>query len=114
MKTKLLGYCAVDSGQILLVDPCYLKAWEDGEAFPKPNKKGKVAMNHYATCCEITGMKNQGGEILVSGIAGTGVVASSGIGDGRYPVYANYINVGKSMGAKKDDWRMSSLTIKFL
>ena len=109
LKRKLLGYCAVDSGQIVIVDPCYLSEWKDGEAFPEfPN----ILANHYATCCALTTKnKNQGGEILVSGVGGTGVVASSGLGDGSYPVYANYTNIGTK---SKPDIRIKSLTIEFL
>ena len=30
----LLGYVSVDSGQLILVDPCYLKDWRDGDLPP--------------------------------------------------------------------------------
>src|SRR3990167_9812136 len=99
MKRKLLGYCAVDSGQILLVDPCYLSEWVDGEY---------EGDNHYAIACHTTMGKDQGGEMLISSIAGRGVVASSGLGDGNYPVYAHYVNIGTE---SKPDIRISKLTI---
>ena len=102
MKRILLGRCAVDSGQILLVDPCYLSNWKDGEH--DDNK------NHYGQCCEMSQNIIGGGEILVSGIAGMGVVASSGLGDGNYPVYAEYANVGSK---SSPDIRIKSLTIDF-
>lgn len=84
---ELLGYCAVDSGQLIVVDPCYLKEWKDGEY-------GK-ADNHYGMACAATSSKAQGGEVLVAGIAGTGVAFSSGWGDGSYPVYAHYDKDGR-------------------
>ena len=31
IKKEIIGYCAVDSGQILLTDPCYLKDWINDE-----------------------------------------------------------------------------------
>ena len=109
-KRKLLGHCGVDSGQIIIVDPCYLSEWEDGEAFPDISK-GQES-NDYAACCEITTRnKDQGGEVLVSGIAGKGVVACSGYGDGNYPVYAEYENTGSE---SEPDIRIKSLTIEFL
>jgi hypothetical protein len=79
----LLGYCAVDSGQLIVVDPCYLNNWKGGDY-------GKN--NDYTRACEITRNDDQGGEILVTGQAGIGVVFSTGWGDGSYPVEAEYEN----------------------
>ena len=31
MSKKLIGHIGVDSGQILIVDPCYLNEWKDNE-----------------------------------------------------------------------------------
>ncbi len=82
-ETKHIGNVAVDSGQILMVDPCYLGEWKDGEH--------DDLKSHYGQACHLTSnTKKQGGEIIVSGVAGTGVVASSGYGDGHYPVIATY------------------------
>ena len=30
LETKVLGHCGVDSGQIFITDPCYLKHTEQG------------------------------------------------------------------------------------
>lgn len=87
MSRTLLGYCGVDSGQLIVVDPCYLKEWKDGEY----NKSD----NHYGLACDATLSEAQGGEVLVAGIAGTGVAFSSGWGDGCYPVYAHYNSDGR-------------------
>ena len=82
-ETIHIGNVAVDSGQILIVDPCYLSEWKDGEY-------GDLK-SHYGRACHLTSdTKNLGGEMIVSGIAGTGVAASSGYGDGLYPVIATY------------------------
>lgn len=85
---KLLGYCAVDSGQLLIIDPCYLSEWRDGEAFP--DERSTDAGNHYSEACKITTKEEGAGQINVSSVAGDGVVFSSGYGDGNYPVYGYY------------------------
>lgn len=111
LKRKLLGYAGVDSGQILIVDPCYLSEWKDGEFHPTDTDPKNIIANHYNTCCHTTMSKNQGGEILVSGVGGFGVCCSSGSGDGSYPIYAEYTNIGSK---SKPDIRIKSLTIEFL
>ena len=78
---KLLGYAAVDSGQLIIVDPCYLKSWKDGSA--------EDTTTHYGKACDITNNAQRGGEITVSHIAGNGVVFGTG-GDGNFAVYAHY------------------------
>jgi hypothetical protein len=78
---KYLGNVAVDSGGILIVDPCYLHDWRDGEYGDD---------NHYTKAGVARDGVNMGGEIIVTGIAGTGVSLSSGYGDGCYPVVATY------------------------
>ena len=80
MKKDILGYVCVDSGQVIIIDPCYLHEWKDGESDDKKS--------HYVKCCDITLSKKRGGEVLVSGVAGNGVVSGTYYGDGVYPVYA--------------------------
>ena len=109
-KRKLIGHCAVDSGQLLVVDPCYLSEWKDGEFQPDDTDPKNVVASHYNTCCHLTMNNNQGGEILVSGVGGFGVCCSSGLGDGSYPVYAEYMNIGTR---SKPDIRISKLIIDF-
>jgi len=84
----LLGHCGVDSGQILLIDPCYV--WDDNFDYLK-EPTGKP----YDTACRITLDKHYG---EVEG----GVVTSTLWGDGRYPVYGHVI-----------DGRVDSVTIYF-
>lgn len=106
MIKKLIGYCAVDSGQLIAVDPCYLKDWKDGE-FASINAEGeREEDSHYARACKQTLSKEGGGEVLVSGSAGVGVAFSTGWGDGNYPVYAHYGN-GDNVG------RIMKVTIEF-
>lgn len=76
---KLIGYCAVDSGQILMTDPCY--------ALPEAGKSNNDTL-HYTDLIEL-GRKNnwESQEVLVTSVAGTGVNIAGFGGDGSYPVY---------------------------
>lgn len=78
---RKLGEVGVDSGGLIIVDPCYLSKWKDGEY-------GKN--NHYTKACKARDNENRGSEVLVSGVAGNGVSFTSGYGDGVYPVLAHY------------------------
>ncbi len=91
----LLGHAAVDSGQLIIVDPCYI---EDGL--------------DYEAVCKVTleaSRDEQGGPYLARGIAGFGVVTSTGFGDGNYPVYAEVVDKGDGWGQ-----RVASVTVEFL
>jgi len=78
---KLIGHAAVDSGQLIIVDPCYLENWKDGEM--------DDLKSHYGQACRATDNKRRAGEVLVSGIQGHGVAFGTG-GDGGFPVFAHY------------------------
>ena len=78
---KIIGYCAVDSGQILLIDPCYV--WDDDFS---PN--GEPTGLPYDTACRITISDKRAGEV-----AG-GVVTGTAWGDGSYPVTAEFDSAG--------------------
>ena len=95
MEKKIIGHCGVDSGQLLIVDPCYLEEWKNGNY-------GEKEDNHYNDCTNTTLSKQMGGEILVAGVRGTGVAISTGYGDGNYPVEAVY-----------EDDRIKEIHIKF-
>jgi len=83
--TKEIGQVAVDSGQLMVVDPCYLGRWVDNE-FDAPSHPEES----YASACEKTLSKEQAGE-LGNAFA---VAFSSGFGDGVYPVIAHYKDYG--------------------
>lgn len=64
-KKELVGYVSVDSGMVLLVDPCR-------------------EFDFDAVCAALPGDK------MTAEVA-NGVVASAGYGDGRYPVFATTV-----------------------
>ena len=97
LETKVLGYCGVDSGQIFISDPCYLKhskqgnghwlvkkddegnyLWGESENDPTLNNE----KNFYTRVCDA----NHSGQHEVE----MGVVTSTTHGDGRYAVQGLY------------------------
>lgn len=94
MIKKLIGYCGVDSGQLIVCDPCYLSDWKDTEEISA--KKGKKGYPFtYAGACSATLEENEGGQLVNEIGAEVGVAVSSGFGDGVYPVYAHIKDEGK-------------------
>lgn len=78
MKTlRTIGSVGVDSGQILITDPCYV--YEDEFVPDAPPTGGK-----YDTTCRITLHGDCYGE------NGDGFVSATAFGDGRYPVYGEF------------------------
>ena len=89
-KTKWIkiGDCAVDSGQIMIVDPCYV--------LPGIGEQIRYTYNDLLGEYEKPGVDDkQAFEVLFSKIAGTGIISSTGLGDGVYPVYAKIEDQGK-------------------
>lgn len=88
--TVLIGHVGVDSGQLMVCDPCYIKAddWADESFAPANAVNGKYPFN-YNGACGATLSDESAGEL---GTFGTGVAFASGWGDGNYPVYATYID----------------------
>ena len=78
--TKIIGHCGVDSGQILLIDPCYV--YTDNFQLG-----GEPTGGPYDECCRITLGENKAGPT-----SEMGVVTSTAYGDGSYPVTAVYQN----------------------
>ena len=97
-----LGTFGVDSGQVLITDPCYLHDWkaEDyDEAKIKEMQKNKKFEYSYNGACAKTLEEDMAGSI---GLGSDGVVSSTGYGDGEYAVYAFY-----------QEGRVRELKIKF-
>ncbi|MDQ3831049.1 MAG: DUF4241 domain-containing protein [Candidatus Tectomicrobia bacterium] len=71
---KRVGYVAVDSGQLMIIDPCGVDLWDE--------------KRHYTRTCQITRQRKVGQLTIQGGM--TAVVSGTGFGDGRYPVYATF------------------------
>lgn len=89
---KKIGVVGVDSGQILITDPCYIGSqWKDSDF--DAGKKGEYS---YGGACKATMSDKGAGQLNYElGHAGAGVAACSGYGDGCYPVYAQYNGEGR-------------------
>jgi hypothetical protein len=93
----LAGHFAVDSGQAMVGDPCYLDDWDTNKN-DEWNLEGKVGEYSYQGASATT-LTNNYGQL---GFA-TAVVFSTGYGDGVYPVYVQL----------NEDGRVSKVVIDF-
>jgi hypothetical protein len=94
----LAGTIAIDSGQAMVGDPCYLdrfEHWADGTPFNHQEKAGEYG---YLGACGVT-LKDGFGQLGFS----DAVVFNTGYGDGLYPVYVKL----------NDDGRVSKVVIDF-
>ena len=83
---KLIGHFGVDSGMVIICDPCYLKYWKDN-AYVGGEPTGEFS---YDGAGRATGKILNAGELTIN--ATTAVVTSTGRGDGTYPVYGQFKN----------------------
>ena len=81
MRITTLGYASVDSGQLLVIDPCYV--WDD------PFKGDVPTGKPYDTACRLTLDSKGYGEVE------GGVVFGTLHGDGRYRIKAETDRVGR-------------------
>lgn len=120
VKRKLIGYAPVDSGQIMICDPCYIKGEfsmdeESWDGIKELLPEGAASLNdmhklecpddlplNYFGACIASCSKDGGGNFS------DGVSVRSGYGDGYYPVFVEYIDDGF--------WgrRVKSVTIEFI
>ena len=114
-----VGQCGVDSGQIIIIDPCYIKDYpefknDDGwdryckMLYPK-DKNGNGVDNGFDQIVQVeSGIPKQlnkkpdGYEQLgwMKGNWGEGVISATGNGDGTYPVLADIDSDGTIMALK--------------
>jgi len=96
---KLIGYVNVDSGQIIISDPCRLAEFSGGDAhsIASPKKRKKDFEFSFAGCCNASLSEKQAGQlVLKSTVEGKtvkeeiGVAARTRCGDWAYPVVAFY------------------------
>lgn len=83
MTRKLIGSVGVDSGQVMIVDPCYVL---EDDFQPDSEPTGLP----YDECCRIT-LGEEGAGLT----SFEGVVSSTAYGDGCYPVYATIGSDGR-------------------
>ena len=99
---EYIGTIGVDSGQMMLADPCYVKDFADDNSDAEGVMKLMEAMKDgsdnsfsYIGACSQSNTPQQAG-VLVNDIgAEMGVVGSSGFGDGGYPVYVKRHDFGE-------------------
>jgi len=83
-RKEILGNITVDSGQVIIVDPCYL----DDNWVESKEGKGQYGGGTYEECCKLSDSEKMGGELIISPPEGYGVVSETRLGDGVYPVEA--------------------------
>lgn len=103
MTRKLIGHCGVDSGLIMIIDPCYVsdqpmlaneKKWSD---FCKAIYKETIVYDEKTKKDVVKTISILPAELC------NGVISNTYIGDGNYPVYADI----------DEDDNVRSLTIDF-
>jgi hypothetical protein len=101
MKTKnmtLIGAFAVDSGQAMIGDPCYLDEWDTNKNEDFNDYVNKAGDYSYHGSAQATLTKGYGE--LGNARA---VVFNTGYGDGYYPVYAEFV-----------DGRVAKIVVEFI
>ena len=108
---EYIGSIGVDSGQMMLSDPSYVKDFadsDDGEKLLDSIKDGSDDSYSYIGACSQSNTPQQAG-VLVNDIgAELGVVCSSGFGDGLYPVFVKRHDFGD------DGKRVVEMKIEFV
>lgn len=77
---ELVGHADVDSGQIAIVDPCYVMSDKAYDKLTDTEMKDEVRILHKESA--------------------QGIVVGSGYGDGTYPVYMRRNSEGRVIEAK--------------
>lgn len=82
----LIGQVGVDSGQLMICDPCYIDSQWIPEEESSDDKRAKNEFS-YNGCCETNG-NNENQLNYKMGHVGAGITFSNFGGDGMYNVYA--------------------------
>ena len=108
---EYIGSIGVDSGQMMLSDPSYVKHFaqsDDVEKMMQAMEDGSDDSYSYSGACSQSNTPQQAG-VLVNDIgAEMGVVCSSGFGDGAYPVFVKRHDFGN------DNTRVVEMKIEFV
>lgn len=95
---KQIGVVGVDSGQLMLCDPCYLNQWSANEFNPSLDSYDSKPFDFsYDGVCRAT--LSQGEAEIQQGVA---VAFGTAFGDGVYPVYAEYDSNGTIRSVRVD------------
>lgn len=102
-KWKKIGVVGVDSGQLMICDPCYIDSeWKKEEFDDSVKKPSNFSYNGVSQAT----LKKQTAQIKYAlGHAGVAVVFRSGLGDGLYDVFAKIDNV-KDWGRRVTEVRI--------
>jgi len=84
---ELVGRVPVDSGQVMITDPCYLEEFEN-DNYSADDDNTEVTFS-YSGACRRT-LADGAGQVTSLAVA-----SSTGYGDGMYPVYARHDNSGR-------------------
>ena len=95
-----IGSIGIDSGQVLIGDPCYLRDFKNDE-YNEETEQGNFS---YSGACNTTTQAASGGVLYGEFGNEAAVVASTGYGDGLYDVFATY----------NDENRVAKLEIIFI
>lgn len=100
MKRIKIGEVGVDSGQLLVCDPCYIDSSWEKEDFDGKDAGPSISQFSYNACCKKTLADDEqyDGQLYYDKdrkSAGIGVTFSSGYGDGCYPVYGHFNSEGR-------------------
>ena len=109
---EYIGSIPVDSGQMMLSDPSYVKHFEEGDDdIVKLNdviKDGSDNSYSYTGACSQSNTPEQAGVLVNDKGAPLGVVCKSGFGDGWYAVYVKRHDFGNN------DKRVVEMKIEFV
>lgn len=100
---KVIGHVAVDSGQVMIGDPCYLSDWTDNNGDFTPGKNYDFS---YRGACNAS-LSDEGYGVLnfPMGHAGAALACGTRWGDGQYPVTATFDESGRVISLTIDfDW----------
>ena len=94
---KLIGHVAVDSGQLMIGDPCYINADFDNAFDPTEeieNRKPPYKYD-YRGACHASLSEEGAGELTNPLGVPLAVCTSTAYGDGMYPVYITFDEDGR-------------------
>ena len=98
MPKKLVGHVGVDSGCLMLVDPCYVKDYPEIYCHgQKVDKSGKLEWNKTEGLPHLWNEFCKGLNRETPDLMCGGVVTHTRYGDGEFPVYAHFNKHGEIM-----------------